>query len=84
MVFGIVHCMGDINLQIRISRELNSKLTRFAKGSKSDFVREALEEKLQKETARRLEEQWIAALKKKRDTSADDDAWSAAEAWGEP
>lgn len=72
--------MTGINLQIRIPPELDLQLKKLAPKSRSAFVRAAIEEKVRRETERRMEEQWIAALKKNPD-EFDEDLFKAQE-WG--
>lgn len=75
--------MTGINLQIRIPPELDRQLKKLAPKSKSAFVREAIEEKVRRETERRMEEHWIAALKKNPDQSEFDEDWHHAQFRGE-
>jgi Arc/MetJ-type ribon-helix-helix transcriptional regulator len=75
--------MHKTNLQIRISPEVDSQISKFAPKSKSDFVRKAVEEKIRRETHLRLEEQWIEALKKRPEDDKDAERWIKAEVWGD-
>ena len=74
--------MAKTNLQIRISSEVDAQLAQLSPSSKSAFVRRAIEEKIQREKFRRLEEAWIRALNKKDDKKEAAEAWLKAESWG--
>jgi hypothetical protein len=76
--------MAGVNLQVRLAAELAAEIDRLSPGSRSGFVRSAVEEKIRRERARRLEQRWIQALAKKRDDAREADAWLRAEAWDEP
>ncbi len=74
--------MPKTNLQVRITPEMSAKIDKIAPGSKSEFVREAIEEKIQRELFKKMEAQWIEALiKNPQDTKYDED-WLKAESWG--
>jgi len=75
--------MSKTNLQIRISPDVDEDIQKLSSKSKSDFVRRAIEEKIQREKDRLMQERWIRALKKKPDESAETNDWLKAEAWGE-
>ncbi len=74
--------MTKTNLQVRLPEEIDAEIDQVAPASKSEFVREAIVEKLHRERFRRMEAQWIAGLKKQDDTQDTDDAWVKAETWG--
>ncbi len=74
--------MPKTNLQIRIPEEINSQISQLSLGSKSDFVRRAIEEKIQREMFKKLEEQWIEALSHKMEDFKDANKWLKAESWG--
>lgn len=76
-------CMAKTNLQIRISEEIDKEINQMAPASKSEFVREAIVEKLHRERFCRLEAQWINSLQKNRDSDSEGDAWVNAEVWGD-
>lgn len=72
---------SDFNLQVRIDSQTARKIDRFAVKSRSEFVREAILEKLRRENNLQKEKQWIQALEKfpqKKDEAAD---WLKAESW---
>ncbi len=73
--------MTNVNLQVRLAPEMEAQIEQLAPGSKSAFVRQAIEEKIQREKFRRLEEQWIKALQKHPEDSQKSEAWLKAEAW---
>lgn len=75
--------MANTNLQIRIPETLNDKIMSLAPKSKSDFVREAIEEKINHEINRKLERQWIAAIKNGPEDIVGIDDWLRAESWGD-
>lgn len=75
--------MTKTNLQVRIPEDIDREIDEVAPSSKSEFVREAIVEKLHRERFRRLEVQWITSLKKASDSDADDTAWVDAESWGD-
>jgi metal-responsive CopG/Arc/MetJ family transcriptional regulator len=72
--------MTQINLQVRIPTELDAALDEACDGNKSRFVRAAIEEKIARERARRLEQQWIDALV--ASPQPEEEAWLEAESWG--
>ena len=76
--------MQKNNLQIRISEEMNKAIAELSPKSKSDFVRQAIEEKIQKEKAKKFEEQWISALKKKPESTQEAKQWLQIESWEKP
>lgn len=75
--------MTSLNLQIRIDSENIKEIDALASKSRSEFVRQAIVEKIEKEKTKKLEEQWIKALSKHSDTDKNLDEWLAAEAWEE-
>jgi hypothetical protein len=75
--------MQKVNVQIRVTAQLADEIERLADVSKSDFVRKAIEEKIQREKSRRLEEQWIEGLHKNPESTKESDDWLKAEAWDE-
>ncbi|MBI2335991.1 MAG: hypothetical protein HYU97_04435 [Deltaproteobacteria bacterium] len=74
--------MAKTNLQVRIPEEVNSQIAQLKFHSKSDFVRQAIEEKIQRELFKKLEEQWIEALAKKPEDLQEAKKWLQAESWG--
>ena len=74
--------MAKTNLQIRLDDETAHDVDQLSGSSRSSFVREAIVEKIQRERARRLEMQWVEALKKTKTSPADEDRdWMKAESW---
>lgn len=49
---------------------------------KSESTHQAVQEKIQREMDKILEEQWIKALKKNPETDPDAQDWLVAEVWG--
>ena len=87
MILCSINTMRKTNLQIRIPEDLDVEITALSPRSKSDFVRQAIQEKIEKERSQRLEDQWIKALgikalAKKSDQRAEDNALEEAQAWG--
>ena len=76
--------MAKVNLQIRLPEEIDSQIAKLAPKSKSDFVRQAVQEKVQREMFKKLEEQWIEALKKDPEDSKEAEVWIKAEHWDVP
>ncbi len=74
--------MAKLNLQVRIPEEIESALSELAPDSRSAFVREAIEEKIRRERAKRLERAWIKALEKSPEDPRDARRWVDANAWG--
>lgn len=74
--------MRKTNIQVRIPPETDAQIEKLAPASRSEFVRQAIEEKIRRETDRRLEERWIEALKKKPGVDRDAEDWLKAESWG--
>ena len=75
--------MKKTNLQIRIPEELDIEIENLAPHSKSEFVRQAIEEKIQKEKELHFEKQWIKALKKNPEDLREAEKWSQVESWEE-
>lgn len=73
--------MANVNLQIRIPEEVDTEIEGLAPGSKSEFVRQAIREKVERLKAQKLEAKWIKALKKSPEDSQELDAWLKAEHW---
>lgn len=73
--------MSKMNLQVRIAPEADAQIAQLTTRSKSEFVRQAIEEKIRRETFRRLEEQWIEAVKKNPENRKEAKAWLKAESW---
>lgn len=73
--------MSKMNLQVRLPEEINNQINRLAPESRSSFVREAIEEKIQKEKNQRMEKAWIEALKAHPDKAKEDEAWLKAQSW---
>ncbi len=78
----MIYFMSKVNVQIRLPEELNAQIAGFSPKSKSDFVRKAIEEKIQKERFRLLEEKWIHALSKHPEETKESETWLKAESWG--
>lgn len=74
--------MSKTNLQIRIPEEVDSQISQLNPRSKSDFVRKAIEEKIQREMFKKLESQWIEALAEKPEDAKEAKQWLKAESWG--
>jgi len=74
--------MAKINLQIRLPEDLEMRLTSLAPKSKSSFVRKAIEEKIQRETDKKLEAAWVKALQAKPEDTKVAEPWVKAESWG--
>lgn len=74
--------MRKTNVQVRIPSETDAQIEKLAPKSRSEFVRQAIEEKIRRETDRRLEEKWIEALKKRPEDPRDAEDWLKAESWG--
>lgn len=74
--------MQKTNLQVRVSSRVDKEIVRLAPNSRSDFIRQAIEEKIRKETFKRLELEWIKALTKSGEDSKETEFWP--EAWGSP
>ncbi len=75
--------MTTLNLQVRIDSKNIKEIDILSSKSRSEFVRQAIIEKIEKEQTKKLEEQWIQALSKHPDTDKNLDHWLAAEAWEE-
>lgn len=73
--------MSGSNLQIRITDDLKRRLDKMPSRAKSDFVRQAIREKLRREEEARLDKQWIEALKKNPQDNKYLDDWVRAQAW---
>lgn len=73
--------MAQINLQIRVPEEFIRQMEAVSALSRSDFVREAIAEKLGKIQADRMEQQWIKALANPPPSQEEAEAWHKAEAW---
>lgn len=75
--------MRKNNLQIRISPQVDQQIAELSPQSKSEFVRRAIEEKIQREEFRKLEEQWVQALQKDPENVKETEKWLKAEVWGD-
>lgn len=73
--------MQQINLQIRVPAEFVKEMEHFSSLSRSDFVRVAIQEKLDKLRAEQMEGQWIKALGKSPESKNEAEAWHRAEDW---
>lgn len=73
--------MGKVNLQVRVPFEVDKVISELSMGSKSDFVREAIEEKIRKEKFLKLEHQWVEALKRNPEDDKEAEKWFKAESW---
>jgi metal-responsive CopG/Arc/MetJ family transcriptional regulator len=72
------------NVQITVDDELLALVDRTAKPlgmKRSQVVRQALREWLQRQSIRSFEREWISALKQKPDDAGDADAWLPAQGW---
>ena len=74
--------MAKTNIQIRVPEEVASQIEELAPPSRSAFVREAIQEKIQREKFRQLEAEWIEALAKKPEDLQEAKRWAKAESWG--
>ncbi len=75
--------MTSFNLQVRLDSKNIKEIDDLDYKSRSEFVREAIMEKIQKEKTKKLEEKWIKALSKHPQSDENSDDWLAAEAWEE-
>lgn len=75
-------CMSKKNLQVRVPEEIESDIAKLAPGSKSAFVREAIEEKIRRERFRQMEQKWIEALERNPEEAKEARRWLKAEEWG--
>ncbi|MBI4374064.1 MAG: ribbon-helix-helix protein, CopG family [Deltaproteobacteria bacterium] len=78
MIYG----MRNVNVQVRLPHDLDERISKMASRSKSSFIREAIEEKIERERKRRLEEQWIQALKGHPEDEKEAESWFQREDWG--
>lgn len=74
--------MHKINLQVRLPEEIDKELSRLSPSSKSEFVRQAIEEKIRREKTRILEDQWIQALSSHPEDKKEAEEWLKAGNWG--
>lgn len=74
--------MTKANIQVRIPAETEARIEQLAPKSRSEFVRQAIEEKIRRETDRRIEEKWIETLKKRPEDLREAEDWLKAESWG--
>lgn len=72
-----------MNIQIRIPGATNKKINKLAKKSRAEFVRKAIQEKIQRELDRQKEEQWINALRSHSEDTQNIKDWLRANEWGE-
>ncbi len=61
---------------------MEKEIDKFAPKSRSSFIREAIEEKIRRETNRKRVEKWIEALKKNPEDLRYAEDWVKAESWG--
>lgn len=73
--------MKNVNVQVRLPHDLDERVSKVASRSKSSFIREAIEEKIEKERMKRLEEQWIKALKGHPEEAKETEDWLRIEEW---
>ncbi len=73
--------MSQLNLQVRISTEVLKQIELLSQLSRSEFVRKAILEKLERERLLKLENKWITALKKNPQDEKDGALWANAEEW---
>ena len=72
--------MSKVNLQIRVPGEVVGRIESLGP-SKTEFVRQAIMEKIKRETDRQKVEQWIEALKKNPEDLKEAKKWMKAEKW---
>ena len=73
--------MAKTNLQVRLPEEMEEQIESLAPHSKSAFIRDAIAEKVRREQNKRLEEQWIRALKNHPHKESEVEDWLKAESW---
>ena len=72
------------NIQVTVDDETLRQVDRVSKPlglKRSEIVRQALRQWLQRRAVERFEADWIAALQRRPDTSADADDWRPVQAW---
>ncbi len=76
--------MAMKNIQVTVDEETLRQVDRASKPlgiKRSEIVRQALRQWLQRRAVERFEEDWIAALKDRPEDRARDDAWLAIQTW---
>lgn len=81
MFFVMIIAMKNVNVQVRLPQDLDEKISKVALKSRSSFIREAIEEKIEKEKMKRLEEQWIKALNGYPEEVKEAEDWLRIEEW---
>jgi metal-responsive CopG/Arc/MetJ family transcriptional regulator len=72
------------NIQITVDEETLRQVDRVSKPlglKRSEIVRQALREWLQRRVVEKFEDDWIAALNRRPDDAARADDWLAAQTW---
>jgi metal-responsive CopG/Arc/MetJ family transcriptional regulator len=72
------------NVQITVDPETLAEVDRVGKPlglKRSEIVREALREWLRRRSIARFEDEWVAALRNRRDAGDDADEWRAIQMW---
>jgi metal-responsive CopG/Arc/MetJ family transcriptional regulator len=75
------------NIQITVDQDTLRQVDRVSKPlglKRSEIVRQALRQWLQRRAIERFEEDWIAALKKRPDDRRRADAWLPIQRWSRP
>ena len=75
------------NVQITVDDETLRRVDRAGKPlglKRSEIVRQALREWLQRRSLERFEQEWIASLHERRDRAARADEWLDSQTWGRP
>ena len=79
----MIKSMKNINVQVRLPPGLEENISKVAASSRSSFIREAIEEKIEREKAKMLERKWIQALKGHPEAEKETAAWLKMESWGD-
>jgi metal-responsive CopG/Arc/MetJ family transcriptional regulator len=72
------------NVQITVDEETLARVERVGKPlglKRSEIIRQALRQWLQRHAVERFEQEWIAALKKQPDNAARADDWVDVQSW---
>lgn len=75
------------NVQVSLDEDTLSRVDRAAAPlglTRSQIVREALREWLQRKAVNAFESEWIASLEAKPDDAGRAEAWSSAQTWNKP
>lgn len=73
------------NVQVTVDEETLQQVDRMSKPlglKRSEIVRQALRQWLQRRALERFEADWIAALERRPDDARQADEWLAVQAWG--